>query len=235
MSEFRIYVGWDSREPEAYEVCEHTLRKHASAPLEIVPIKQEELRAAGLFWRDVDPLQSTEFTYTRFLVPAMAGFSGWALYCDCDFLWTADVVRLFEAASDESKAVACVHHDHRPTEDLKMDGKVQTTYPRKNWSSMMLFNCDHPSTRTLTPEVVNRETGAYLHRMQWAQDEEIGAVDSTWNWLEGSSPIGPTPPNVVHYTRGGPWFEGYRDVQYADLWLQAYAEVRARAPLRAKA
>lgn len=235
MSEYRIYVGWDSREPEAYEVCEHTLRKHASAPLQIVPIKQDELRAVGMFWRDVDPLQSTEFTYTRFLVPAMADFRGWALYCDCDFLWTADAVQLFEAASDETKAVACVHHDHRPTEDVKMDGKVQTTYPRKNWSSMMLFNCDHPSTRTLTPDVVNRETGAYLHRMQWARDEEIGAVDPTWNWLEGSSPVGPTPPNVVHYTRGGPWFENYRDVQYGDLWLHAHAEARAQAPLSAKA
>lgn len=227
MSPLRIYVGWDSREPEAYDVCEYTLRQHASRPLEVIPIKQEELRAQGLYWRDVDPLASTEFTYTRFLVPAMAGFDGWALYCDCDFLWTADVAELFEQASDERLAVACVHHDHKPVEDVKMDGKVQTSYPRKNWSSLMLFNCSHASTRGLTPDVVNTETGAYLHRMQWAKDEEIGSVDPTWNWLEGSSPVGSRPPNVVHYTRGGPWFDNWRHVQYGDLWLQAHADAEA--------
>jgi lipopolysaccharide biosynthesis glycosyltransferase len=229
MSGYRVFVGWDSREPEAYDVCAYTLRKASSVPLDIVPIRQADLRQAGLYWRDADPLASTEFTYTRFLVPQMAGYEGWALYCDCDFLWTGDVAELFAAGIDDRNAVACVHHDHRPTEASKMDGKVQTSYPRKNWSSLMLFNCGHTSTQQLTADVVNTQTGAYLHRMQWAKDDEIGSVDPTWNWLEGHSPVGPTPPKAIHYTRGGPWMENWRHVQYADRWLEAFAEASAAA------
>jgi hypothetical protein len=223
LSPLRVFVGWDSREPEAYDVCAFSLHRHASRDLDVRPIEQGALRQAQLYWRDADPLASTEFTYTRFLVPAMAQYQGWALYCDCDFLWTADVAELFDACQDDAKAVYCVQHDHRPPESVKMDGRVQTVYPRKNWSSMMLFNCGHPSVKALTPEVVNRESGAFLHRMQWAQDQEIGAVDQTWNWLEGHSPAGSAPPKVIHYTRGGPWFANWRHVQYADLWLDEFA------------
>ena len=117
------------------------------------------------------------------------------------------------------KAVYCVKHDHRPTETTKMDGAVQTVYPRKNWSSLMLFNCVHPAVRRLTPDIVNRTSGAYLHRMQWVADEEIGALPCDWNWLEGSDrkPAQGTP-KAVHFTRGGPWFQNWRNVDYGDLW-----------------
>ena len=148
----RIFIGWDQREPEAYEVARFSLERRASIPVEITPIKLEELRARGLYRRGEDPLASTEFTYSRFLTPALAGFSGWALFCDCDFLWLADVAELMGFA-DDGKALFCVQHDYRPTETTKMDGKVQTVYPRKNWSSLMLFNCDHPAVRQLTPEL----------------------------------------------------------------------------------
>jgi hypothetical protein len=223
----RIYVGWDAKVTESYDVCVYSLQRHASSPLDIRPLQQSALREKGLYWRRSDPLASTEFTYSRFLVPALAGYSGWALYCDCDFLWRADVAELFQQCLDPDMAVYCVQHDHRPTEDLKMDGKVQTSYPRKNWSSLMMFNCGHPSTRSLTPEVVNTQTGAYLHRMAWAQDQEIGGLEPTWNWLEGHSPVGEAPPNVVHYTRGGPWFEHWRHVQYADLWTEEFARMKS--------
>ena len=101
-----------------------------------------------------------------------------------------------------------------------MDGAVQTVYPRKNWSSLMLFNCDHPSVRSLTPEVANSQTGAYLHRMQWVADEDIGALPVEWNWLEGwnEKPAHGTP-KAVHFTRGGPWFASWQNVEYGDLWL----------------
>ena len=164
---FRIYVGWDRREPEAYEVAKFSLERRASIPVAVTPIKLDELRAQGLYRRDADPLASTEFTYSRFFTPALAGYRGWALFCDCDFLWLGDIAGL-AAYAQGAKAVHCVQHDYRPTEKTKMDGAVQTVYPRKNWSSLMLFNCEHPSVRSLTPDVVNRETGAYLHRMQWA-------------------------------------------------------------------
>ncbi len=216
---FRIFIGWDSREPEAYDVAEYSLRRHASIPVEVHPIKADELRAQGLFTREKDPLASTEFTYTRFLTPALAGFKGWALFCDCDFLWLGDIAGLTEYTRTP-KAVYCVQHDYKPKETVKMDGAVQTSYPRKNWSSLMLFNCDHPAVKKLTPDVVNRETGAYLHRMQWAADDEIGALPVEWNWLEGwnDKPVSGTP-KAVHFTRGGPWFENWQNVDYGDLWI----------------
>jgi hypothetical protein len=215
---FRVFMGWDQREPEAYEVAEYSLVRRASVPVAVVPIKLDELRARGLYARDIDPLASTEFTYSRFLTPTLAGFSGWALFCDCDFLWLGDVAELI-AYTQSAKAVYCVQHDYRPKEATKMDGAVQTLYPRKNWSSLMLFNCDHSSVRALTPQVVNRESGAYLHRMQWVADADIGPLPVDWNWLEGwnEKPARGTP-KAVHFTRGGPWFPQWQDVDYGDLW-----------------
>jgi len=226
MKPFRIFIGWDSREPEAYEVAAHSLRRHASVPVEVRPIKQAALREQGLYTREADPLASTEFTYTRFLTPHLAGFEGHALFCDCDFLWTGDIAELI-ALIDPAKAVSCVQHDHRPPEETKMDNAVQTRYPRKNWSSLMVFNCAHLSVRKLDAATINRETGAYLHRMQWAADDEIGAIPETWNWLEGWCKAAPGEiPKVIHYTRGGPWFEKWRDVEFADLWRAEWARVR---------
>lgn len=226
-SPFRVFVGYDSREDVAFRVCESSLRQRSSIPLDVRPIVQTELRNRGLYWRPRDPLASTEFTYTRFLTPYLAGYQGWALFCDCDFLWLADVAELLNLA-EPSKAVMCVHHDHRPTEATKMDGAVQTTYPRKNWSSLMLFNCGHPMTRSLTPEIVNTQSGAHLHRMQWAADAAVGALPATWNWLEGSMPKPAAgTPSAVHFTRGGPWFENWRGVDYGDLWLAEQAALAA--------
>ena len=223
---FRIFIGWDRREPEAYEVAEFSLRRRSSIPVAVMPIKLDELRSQSLYTRDADPLASTEFTYSRFLTPTLAGFKGWALFCDCDFLWLGDVAGLVQYARG-SKAIYCVQHDYRPTETTKMDGAVQTVYPRKNWSSLMLFNCGHAAVRSLTPEVVNREPGAYLHRMQWVRDEDIGALPVEWNWLEGWSekPKHGTP-KAVHFTRGGPWFEQWQHVEYGELWRAEYNAMR---------
>jgi hypothetical protein len=218
MGPLRVYIGWDSREDIAYRVARHSLLRHASIPVEVTALRQDELRAQGLYTRAEDPLATTEFTYTRFLVPHLAGYAGWALFVDCDFLFFGDVAELL-AHCDDRLALACVHHDYAPTDTTKMDGKPQTAYPRKNWSSFMLLNCGHPATRTLTPERVNRETGAYLHRLEWAPDPQIGALPADWNWLEGWSPRPAEGyPRAVHMTRGGPWFEGWQDVDYADEW-----------------
>jgi uncharacterized protein (DUF924 family) len=216
----RIYVGWDSREDIAYQVCRHSIVERASQPVQVIALRQQVLREAGLYSREVDPLASTEFTYTRFLVPHLTGFEGWAIFCDCDFLWLGDVQELVDQI-DDRYAVMCVHHDHRPPETVKMDGCTQTVYPRKNWSSMVLYNCGHPKNRVLTPEVVSAETGAFLHRFQWLEDDELGAVSETWNWLDGWSrpPENGRAPNVVHYTRGGPWFDNWQHVSYAAEWL----------------
>jgi hypothetical protein len=223
VSPFRIFIGWDRREPIAYDVAKFSLERRASVPVGVTPIKLDELRARGLYSRDEDPLASTEFTYSRFLTPVLAGYEGWALFCDCDFLWLGDVAGLLEYTKAR-KALYCVQHDYRPKETIKMDGAIQTVYPRKNWSSLMLFNCAHPAVRKLTPALVNRESGAYLHRMQWVADEDIGALPVEWNWLEGwnEKPAQGTP-KAVHFTRGGPWFENWKHVDYGELWLAEQA------------
>ncbi|NWG47166.1 MAG: glycosyltransferase [Alphaproteobacteria bacterium] len=228
----RVFVGWDSREAICYEVCRRSILEHASGPVEVVPIKQSELRAQGLYTRTDDPLASTEFTYTRFLTPHLAGWQGLALFCDCDFLWQADVGELVALArADRPRALWCVQHDYRPSETIKMDDRVQTVYPRKNWSSLMLFDCGHPANAALSPARVSAETGAFLHRMQWLEDADIGAVPEEWNWLEGWSNLNhpDVEPKVIHYTRGGPWFENWQHVAYADRWLAAARAVAAEA------
>lgn len=219
MDKLRFFIGWDSREDIAYQVARRSLLRNASVPVEVSPIKLPELVERGLYTRDIDPLASTEFTYSRFLTPYLAGYEGWAVFVDCDFLFFGDAAEL-QDYMDPKYAVLCVQHDYKPKETTKMDGVPQSAYPRKNWSSFMLFNCAHPSTRTLTPEVVNRESGAYLHRMQWARDEEIGALPTGWNWLEGwyDKPEAGYP-QAVHHTRGGPWFAEWQDVDYAAEWI----------------
>lgn len=231
---FKIFIGYDPREDAAFEVCRHSLLKHSSIPLEISPIKQPDLRAAGLYWRNRGPTESTEFSFTRFLTPHLAGFSGWAMFVDCDFLYTADVAGLV-ALLDDSYAVMCVHHEYAPKEATKMDGAVQTVYPRKNWSSMVLYNCAHPKNRILTPELVSSQTGAFLHRFMWLDDAEIGSVPFAWNFLAGHNLVDESDPSTfpkaIHYTSGGPWFEAHRDCEFADLWLKGLEEFKKEKKL----
>ena len=213
----KVFVGWDSREDIAYQVCKHSiLSKQPEA--EVIPLKQNELREQGLYWRDIDKLASTEFTFTRFLIPELAHYQGWALFMDCDMILTTDIKELFDQA-DNKYAVMCVQHDYTPREGLKMDGKQQTVYPRKNWSSVMLVNCGHPSNAVLHKELVNDAeiSGAYLHRFSWLKDEEIGELDHTWNYLVGVYDDIDVP-KLIHYTEGGPWFENYRNCEFHQLW-----------------
>ena len=218
MKPLRIFVGWDSREDIAYQVCRRSLEQHASIPLQVIPIRQDELRARGLYQRGADPLSSTEFSFTRFLTPYLAGYKGWAVFVDCDFLFRKDVAGLLDYR-DSNKALYCVQHDYVPKETVKMDGQLQTQYPRKNWSSFMLINCEHEQVRAMTPQVVNQQSGLHLHRFNWLTDEAIGALPLTWNYLEGwHSAEDCADPIAVHFTRGGPWFAEWKGVEYAAEW-----------------
>lgn len=215
----KAYVGYDPREDIAYQVCEHSLNTH-SPTLLVQPLRQADLRASGVYRREPDPLASTEFTYTRFLVPYLQEYRGWALFCDCDFVWLADARTLFDQA-DDRYAVMVVKHDYVPTNAVKMDNCRQTQYPRKNWSSMILWNCAHKSNRQLTPDMVNTQSAQFLHRFQWLQDDEIGSVDRTWNWLVGwYQEPDDGEPRALHYTEGGPWFPQYRRCEYHKVWKQ---------------
>jgi len=215
----KVFVGYDSREDIAWEVCRHSLLRHSNDDLEVIPIRQDPLRELGLYTRPHDAGSSTKFSITRFLTPYLAAQGGWVAFCDCDFLFTVDVRQVFEGL-DSRKAVYCVQHDYTPAHSIKMDGKQQSAYPRKNWSSFVLFNCDHPDVRRLTPAVVNTAEPAYLHRFHGVQDADgIGALDLDWNFLVGEYAKAEKTPRVLHYTVGGPWFEAWRDCDYADIWL----------------
>ena len=212
----KVFIGWDSRETDAYNVCVKSLKEHASQELDITPIVRETLIETGEYYRPQPEAGSVEFTYTRFLTPYLADY-GWALFIDCDFLFTKDVADLF-AMADDKYAAMCVKHDYVPRNAIKMDGQKQVSYPRKNWSSCILWNCSHPSNKALTKDVVSSESGAFLHRFQFLNDEEIGEIPLEWNWLEGEYDKPETPPAVIHFTNGGPWFDNWQDVDYAELW-----------------
>ena len=215
----KVFVGYDTREDIAYQVCKHSIESKQS-DASVRPLKQQELRDAGWYTRGIDKLASTEFTFTRFLIPELCNFKGWALFMDCDMILKTDIKELFDQA-DNQYAVVCVQHDYSPSATTKMDGQQQTVYPRKNWSSVMLFNCGHKSNQTLTQDLVNNPeiTGAYLHRFSWLKDKEVGELSPEWNWLVGhyKEPKDGTP-KLIHYTEGGPWFENYRNCEYHQDW-----------------
>lgn len=223
----KAFIGWDSREPIAYDVCEHSIRAH-NTQIEIQALKQEQLKQDGFYWRDVDTLGSTEFTFTRFLVPQLMNFNGWAIFADCDFLWLSDIQEIFDQA-DDSKAVLCVQHDYTPKVSTKMDGKIQYGYPRKNWSSMVLWNCAHPSNRQITAAFVNAAEPLFLHRFLWLKDEEIGQISHHYNWLVDwyEEPIDGSP-KVLHYTTGGPYFRSYANCAYHRQWLDQFEQLKGR-------
>ncbi|MFO0947114.1 MAG: glycosyltransferase [Planctomycetota bacterium] len=213
---FRIFIGWDSREAECADILRHSLIKHSSIPLDIRYLKIDEL---GLH-RPRDPLQSTEFTYTRFLVPHLCNFEGKAVFMDCDMVCLGDIKEL-DDLDMTGLALRVVQHDYKPEATSKMDGCVQTVYPRKNWSSLMLMNCS--MLKLWTKEVVDTQTGKFLHRFEGIPDEQIGEIPKTWNtldWMDENT-------KLIHYTSGGPWFEQCKDHPYGEAWLRARDEYRA--------
>ena len=215
----KVFVGYDPREDIAYQVCKHSITVR-NQNADVVPLVQKDLRNNGWYSRPIDALASTEFTFTRFLIPELMNYNGWALFCDCDIIFIDDIKNLFDQADDQY-AVMCVKHDYAPKEGLKMDGQKQTIYPRKNWSSVVLWNCGHPSNKKLTKDVVNdlNLTGAYFHRFSWLNDNEIGELSAEWNWLVGwHKEPKDGKPRAIHYTEGGPWFENYRNCEYSKEW-----------------
>ena len=230
----RYYIGYDPRDTLAFEVCAASCLKHASVAVEIIPLKEWEMRARRIYWRrfridekgqrfdDRDGLPATtEFSYLRFLIPILENYrDDWVLWSDADMLWRADIAELV-ALIDPDKAVMCVKHDHRPPETVKITGNIQRFYLRKNWSSLMLIK---PSAnRRLTKYVANNQSKDWLHQLTWLRDEEIGALPEAWNWLAGWSDPG-IDPRVVHFTRGTPDIPGYEDEPFADAWRAVLRE-----------
>ncbi len=238
MSPLSIYIGWDSREAVCANVCAHSIRKRTQSPLSIRYLKHRDLRKSGQFARPwliegdsgefVDLIDSkkfsTEFSHTRFLVPALMQYRGWALFMDSDMVVLSDIAKLF-ALADDQYAVMCVKHTHIPTANTsKMDGREQLRYHRKNWSSFVLWNCAHPANAKLTPEVVNFMKGSNLHAFSWLEDHMIGNLPYTYNYISGVSPKHIGMPDVIHYTEGGPWFDECQEVPYAGTWFEEYED-----------
>lgn len=223
----KIFIGYDTREDIAYEVCKHSIITR-QPQAKIYPVVQDQLIDLGLYSRGIDKLASTQFTYTRFLVPKLCDYKGWALFIDCDTILKEDIKYLFDYVNDKY-AIMCVKHDYKPKSNIKMDGQIQTTYPRKNWSSVMLINCEHDSNKILTPNLISDEniTGAYLHRFSWLHDNEIGELPVEWNWLVShyKQPEDGIP-KLIHYTEGGPWFHDYTDCEYSEDWKQELSNLQ---------
>ena len=225
---FNVFIGYDSREPEAYDVLRASILKHATMAVNIQKLDQRALHHAGLYrrtWRaegnqkidnvDNKPF-STEFSFSRFLVPALMQWEGWGLFIDCDQLFVSDIAEMLHEM-DPKKAVHVCQQRYEAVDGLKMDGMRQEKYFRKNWSSVMLFNCGHPSNKLLTPEVVNCEPGSWLHGFGWLPDGDIGDLNHGWNWIDGTTKV---EPKNIHYTLGGPWFPHMRNMNapYFEEW-----------------
>jgi len=212
----RIFVGYDPREAVAYSVLAHSINRRASRPVAVAPLMLSQL--GPLMWRERHPLQSTDFSFSRFLVPYLCGFEGWAIFMDCDMLVLDDIARLWDLR-DDRYALMCVHHNHVPEEEKKFLHQAQTRYEKKNWSSVMLMNCAGCSA--LTPEYVNTASGLELHRFHWLANEAlIGEIPHRWNHLVDYDPAVPAAEiSNLHYTTGGPYFDEYRDCGYAAEWF----------------
>jgi lipopolysaccharide biosynthesis glycosyltransferase len=215
----KVFMGYTSYQKVVYDVAKFSIERH-SEDVEVRPIVQSALRELGIYTRPKDENGATEFSITRFLTPWLAGYQDWVLFCDNDMLCVDDINKLFDLR-DESKAVMCVKHRYQVKEGIKLDGQKQLAYPRKNWSSVVLFNAGHPSNRVLTPELINSVAPLYLHRFQWLKDEEIGEIPHEWNWLVGVY-NDHHKAKMVHFTDGGPYFKNYQDAPLAHWWTEEY-------------
>ena len=208
-----VFIGYDPREAAAFSVLAHSIHARASEPVTIAPLVLDQLK--GVLTRERHPLQSTDFSFSRFLTPYLSNYTGWSVFMDCDMLMLDDIAGLFRLR-DERHAVMVVKHDHVPRETVKFLGEPQSRYEKKNWSSVMLFN--NARCRALTPEYVNTASGLELHQFKWLEsDALIGALPARWNHLVGYNAPRPDAA-LVHYTLGGPYFEHYRDCEYAAAW-----------------
>jgi hypothetical protein len=213
MIPLRIFIGYDSKETVAYHVLCHSILARATRPVALIPIALNHL--SGHYTRKRGPTESTEFSMTRFLVPYLSGYEGVSIFMDCDMLCLADIWEVLSMV-DADAAVNVCKHDYTPKTKTKMEGLKQTAYPRKNWSSFIVFN--NEKCRALTPEYVNTASGLDLHRFKWLPDEAIGSLPLEWNWLCGEYHK-PQAARILHYTLGGPWMECYASCDNNEEWF----------------
>jgi len=216
-----VFVGYDRVESVAYHVLSHSIISRSSLPVAITPINQRNLKHE--YWRPRGEFDSNEFSNSRWLVPHLMDYKGWAIWMDPDMVMLEDIAELWEQR-DERFAVMVKKHNHVPKEDIKFLGAKQTKYGRKNWSSLVMFNCARCAP--LTKYVVNTSPGLWMHQFQWLPDEDIGAIEGDWNLLAGyDDPV--KNPKLVHYTTMGPWHDpdGKADIDYRNEWEDELADM----------
>ena len=212
----KIYIGFDQRESVAFHTFVQSLIDHASIPLNITPLAVKTLK--GYEERHED--KSNDFVYSRFLIPFLNDFKGWAIFVDGDMICQTDIKELLDLR-DNTKALQVVKHNYKTKANQKYLGNINQDYPRKNWSSVILWNCAHPKHKLLTPDFIANESGKYLHRFSWLEDSEIGGLPKEWNWLATEYPNN-DQANIIHYTLGTPCFKDYRDTEMSDIWFKKY-------------
>jgi lipopolysaccharide biosynthesis glycosyltransferase len=211
----RIFIGYDPNEVAAYHTLAHSIITRASEPVAIVPLKLDQLPYLN---RPRDPKQSTEFAFSRFLVPFLSDYEGYSLFLDCDMLCRGDIIELYNYMFEYNYDVFVVKHDYTPKTETKFLGQKQTKYEKKNWSSVMLFD-NYSFKHNLTPDYVNRASGLDLHQFKWIPDSCIGELPRDWNHLVGEYEPSQTA-KLVHFTLGGPYFTGYEHCEYALEWFE---------------
>jgi hypothetical protein len=223
----RVFIGFDPRETVAFHVLGHSIHARATVPVSIAPLMLSQLH--GVLTRERHPLQSTDFSFSRFLTPYLCDYAGWSVFMDCDMLMRADIAGLW-SLRDERYAVMVVKHVHVPKEATKFLGEPQSKYEKKNWTSVMLFN--NARCRTLTPDYVNRATGLELHQFKWLEgDHLIGELPARWNHLVGYD-VPSKDAALVHYTLGGPYFPEYGDCEYSAEWRKERDDMLLAKPGR---
>ena len=217
----QIFIGYDSKEKVAFNVLAYSILRNSTKPVSITPVYLPNLRDD--FVRERNNLSSTEFSFSRFMVPHLMNYKGWGVFMDCDQLMLGDIAELWRLR-DDKYAVQLCKHDYTPEEDKKFLDQVQTKYEKKNWSSFMLMNCK--KCHELTPDYVNSATGLQLHQFKWLESEElIGELPLEWNWLVDEPGYNTkSKVNNVHFTKGGPWFKEYENCSYSELWKQYHTE-----------
>jgi lipopolysaccharide biosynthesis glycosyltransferase len=213
----KIFIGYDSREHIAAEVCRFSiLRKNPN--LDVTFLKTDSIPE---YTRPRELQQSTDFTYTRFLVPYLSNFKGYSLFVDCDFLFLDDPEELLKYITTDHAIAVCKHPSYVPRTAMKMDGIKQTNINRKNWASLILYNNEHSFNRILTPDYINTiKPGRLLHQLFWLRDELISSIPLDWNCLDDYYYL--EQPKAIHYTDGGPWFPNYQKTCYSSLWKAVY-------------
>jgi len=220
----KVFIGFDKVESVAWHTMAHSILRQASKPVAIVPINLDNFR--GIYTRDRDPKQSNEFSFSRFLVPYLCDYQGYGIFFDCDQMLRCDVADIFQAIDqDPGRAVYVVKHSYEPRDDVKYLNTVQYKYPRKNWSSVVLWNSAHPANQIVTSDFVNTAAALDLHRFTWLQEDDIGELDVRWNWLVGEYAEPPKDVKNVHWTLGGPYFTEYQDVDFSDEWFKENARM----------